>query len=138
MKNKIIYYSAVVVYILTAIEYISGRIYALGEYVWCTKLMPEFIWNYYETAYYKEAGGIRFVFVLATFLILTAVFMLVIRKNFSKITMVLSGTVIIPPLLYVASGYTQNRIIITIVFAVSLIHIVLTTVFLVKNAHTDT
>ena len=119
--------------ILTSIEYTLGRLYALGEYVFGTKLLPELIWDYCNSAYYKEAGGISFIVSCVVFVLLAIVFLLLFRKYVSKITTGLFCTTVITPLLYVLSAITDNGFLITIMFAISIVHIVLTIIYSIKE-----
>ena len=141
MKNKIVYILKIAVYILiiavyvlTAIHYILGRIYALGEYVWyTTNLLPDSIWKHLELSYYEEAGGIKFILDMAVFIVLIIVSIAIYRRVISKTTLTLFVTTVVSPLLYIVSGYTENRVLITVMFVIFLIHFVSTTVFLIKD-----
>ena len=133
MKNKIVYILTIAVYVLTAIHYILGRIYALGEYVWYTNLLPDSIWKHLELSYYKEAGGIKFILDMAVFIVLIIVSIAIYRRVISKTTLTLFVTTVVSPLLYVVSGFTENRVLITVMFVIFLIHFVSTTVFLIKD-----
>ena len=132
MKKRGIYIAIIVVYIFNSVEYIMGRLYALGENVFGKKLLPDFIWDYCNSAYYKEAGGIRFVISCVIFIILAVVFFILFKKHVSKATTGLFCTTVITPLLYVASALTDNGVFIAVMFAVSVAHIVLTIIFSAK------
>lgn len=133
-KNKIIYYSFVAVYLATSIHYILGRIHSLGEYVLNKALLPEPIWKVLDLVYYKEAGGLKLLIAMAVLLLITIVIVAFYGKIISQITLTLSATLIIPPLVYIATSYFGNNEILVInSVLLCIVHTVVTAIFLIKD-----
>ena len=133
MKNKALYLSVFVLYILNSVEYIIGRLYALGENVFGKKLLPDFIWDYCNSAYYKEAGSVRFIITYVIFLILVIVFLVTFRKNVSRATTGMFSATALTPLLYLLSSFKDNGYFVIIMFAINVVHIVLTIICSAKE-----
>lgn len=127
---------SIVIYILTAVHYIIGRIYAFGEYVIYEEFLPEPIWDVLEHVYYKEGGGIKFLLAMLILLILSVVIVSACGKELSRTSLALASSLIIPPLLYIMSHYfgDENPVFILSTIIVCIIHTIATTVFLIKDA----
>lgn len=127
---------AIAIYLITAVHYIIGRIYAFGEYVIYEEFLPEAIWDILELTYYKEGGGIKFLLAMLVLLILSVVIVSVCGKNLSRPSLALTSSLIVPPLLYITSLYfgEPNPIVVLSAIIVCIIHTIATMVFLIKDA----
>ena len=136
--KKTFFVITIISYIATITHFFAGRIYALGEYVFGIKLLPEFIWKFLNFAFYKESGAIKFVLSILVIMVLMIVLLSAFGKNISRITTILIATLIVPPVIYlfclaISDVSIEFAILILFSFILCVVHYITTAVLLIKD-----
>ncbi len=128
----------IISYIAVVIHFFAGRIYAMGEYVFGIKLLPDFIWDCLNLAFYKEGGSIKFVLSILMIVVLMIVFLSAFGKNISRITTIFIATLLVPPVIYlfclaISDASIEFAIVILFSLMLCVVHYITTAVLLIKD-----
>ena len=136
--KKLFFIVAIISYIAVIMHFFAGRIYALGEYVLGMELLPDFIWDCLNLAFYKEAGSIKFVLSILAIVIFMIVFLSAFGKNISRITTIFIATLLVPPAIYllclaISDISIEFAIVISFSLILCVVHYITTAVLLLKD-----
>ena len=137
--KKYSYSSIIAIFIITAITSVLEYIYMLSENDLKINFLPESVWDFLDGYFYYEALPFRNMIMMAVFVFLSILILLFYRKNISKVTIILLTTTPIVS----AIGWTapfwlreitdKGKIVFIIIAILSIIHTVVTGVFLIKD-----
>lgn len=151
--KAVMFFPIMVLYIITAIHYIMGRIYVYHEFLASNKFIlgklfenstlfeatditaaEKAFWDFWEMFYYQEAAGITFIMAFISLVVMTFVILFLYWRELSVAARVLVSTLTLPPLLYaVVAGSGEHRLLILSAIAVCIVHTVFTTIFLIRD-----
>lgn len=133
-RNRKCYLLVIAVYLITAINYILGTIYDLGEYVLHKRLLPEPIWDVIGIMYHDAAAAITLLIQIAVLLILMITIVSLYGDFISRISLILSATSVILPLLCIIALWPlYNKVLLISTIVLCIAHTVVTATFLIKD-----
>lgn len=125
---------AIAIYLITAVHYILGAIYDLGEYVLHKRLLPEPVWDTIGIMYHDAAAAITLLIQIAVLLILMIIIVSVYSKLISRISLILSATIVIPPLLCIIALWPlDSKVLLISAIILCIVHTVATMTFLIRD-----